>query len=189
MRFMFFVAEIEDVIVRRTTQQAAKLSKRLGEFKRIDSMQKLCKSLEDRYSFTMEVVFRAADVALEMCTAEPGDGSFQKASTKLTAVCHFLLDTMALSKALITQVESFSDPQINKLEQYVAESLFSFTGPESHTFVCVYTRWLEDEKHVTQWIHRHCGVRGRLFGEKWKRSYAEGRGRFISEMHAIFSET
>lgn len=180
LRVFFYVAETDDNVVRLMLEPARKNLKKQGELKRSNALARCQKSLEDRYAFSMELVLKAANRAMEEYMDAPHDEHLAKAIEKMKHVVNFMLDVMDQSMDLALEVEDICDIALSRLEGSVADALFTFVkGNDRAIFVYMCARWMNDEALIRQWIVKYGGIRARWFFDNWKKAHQDSRVAFI----------
>ena len=185
LRFFFFVAECDDDVIKVMLQPATRSLKRQGELKYVNELEKKRKSLADRYSFTMELIFRGADRALDEFEEEPSQKSMSRLLAKFEGVAKFMLGTMAQATGIATEIESICDIEVTSLEHSIVDSLTRIAREDKPLFMYTCARWMNDESRIKQWIFRYGGLRGRFFFDSWKQAHDERRASFIGTMGDI----
>lgn len=187
IRFLFFVADTDDDVARIVSSPAIDLAIGQSEIKLASSLQKNWKLLSDRYAFSMEYIFRAADRAFQDFRFNPNQTTLDKFSDKCSALTKFMLDSMHLATKLVKEVMEVADVTLTNLEYKVANSVCSISGERKtlHLFMCA--RWMVEQNHIRRWIHRFGGIKGRLFFESWSTTFNEQRASFVERLSTQYT--
>ncbi|KAI0563888.1 hypothetical protein FGB62_33g182 [Gracilaria domingensis] len=185
LRVFFFVAETDEDVVNLVIKPVARYARKSDDHQLSNSLQLRHKSVLDRYSFTMEVVLRAADRALDDFECVPDVPKLNKLIEKLTALSNFMLETMDTSLQLVQDAANVCEVQISSLEYTVANSMFAFANTDPNVFVYIFARWMHKESDVKQWLAKYAGLRARLFFESWKRAYNDKRASIVQQIAAL----
>ncbi|PXF40934.1 hypothetical protein BWQ96_09329 [Gracilariopsis chorda] len=186
LRVFFYTAETDEDILNIVMKPVTRYARRNDDSKTAAELQRRQKSVLDRYSFTMEVVLRAADRALDDYECVPDAPKLSKLVHKLSALADFMLDTMDLTLHVVHDALQVCDVDIASLEYTVANSMSAFAKGNPGVFTYIFARWMEDENDVRKWIAKFGGLRGRLFFESWKRAHHEKRGSIINQIADMY---
>lgn len=186
LRVFFYTAETDEDILNIVMKPVTRYARRNNDSKTANDLQRRQKSVLDRYSFTMEVVLRAADRALDDYECVPDAPKLSKLVHKLSALADFMLDTMDLTLLVVHDALEVCDVDIASLEYTVASSMLTFAKGNPGVFTYIFARWMEEESDVRRWIAKFGGLRGRLFYESWKRAHHQQRGSIIDQIADMY---
>lgn len=182
LKIFFFVAETDDDIANLILPPACKTLKRLNDLKQLNALQKTRKSLQDRYSFTMEVVFRAADRALQDFETASHSDKLDKLIEKFFSVASLMLESMQVAYTMAEDIEDICDLELSSLESTVVDALSKYSKADRPLFMFIFSRWMHEESYIKQWISKHAGIRGRLFFDNWKRIHEDRQLAVIEDL-------
>lgn len=187
LRFYFFVAETNDDIIAQMMPPVIRRLKRGGDIKLQNSLQKQRKSISDRYEFSMEVVFRAADRAL-LDLEEDGDQSkVRRLVEKLEAMARFVLDTLQLVMDLAAELENLlPDLEISGLESCISDKLAKLGKDDKPILIYTCARWMNEEEYIKPWIIKYGGIWSRMMFKSWQESHKEQRVAILDKLESKY---
>lgn len=179
LRFLFFVAETNDEIIKLMVAPVFRYLTRVGDVKLLNKLQKQRKSIVDRHEFTMEIVFRAADRAIKDMRPD----NIDKLVDKLHILAKFVLKTIDLVMKLAHQLEAVGfDLEISGLEYIIADKLSVFAKDDKPLLICTCTRWMNSEEFIKPWIVKYGGMWGRIMCRGWRKTYHDYRAQTIEKL-------
>lgn len=187
IRFLFFVADTDDDIVRIVSSPAIDLALGQADVKLASSLQKNWKSLSDRYAVSMEYVFRAADRAFKEFRFNPNQATLDRFSAKCSALTNFMLECMHLATVLVKEVIEVADVALTNLEYKVANSVYSINSERKILYIFMCARWMAERHHIRRWVGRFGGLKGRIFFESWKTTFYEQRASFVERLSTQYA--
>lgn len=186
LRFLFFVAETNDEIIKLMVAPVFRYLKRVGDIKMLNNLQKQRRSIVDRHEFTMEIVFRAADRAM----ADIRPDNIDKLVEKLHTLAKFVLKTIDLVVKLAHQLEAISfDLDISGLEYIIADKLSALAKDDKPLLICTCTRWMNSEEFIRPWIIKYGGMWGRIMHKSWQKAYHDYRAQTIAKLAETLDTT
>lgn len=185
-RFSFFVSEAEEGINSKGMSKFEKMWKRHPDDKVLRNLLKLRKSINDRNSAAMEIIFRAADKAISELAQAPCQDKLKKVMQALSSVSNFLLDTYVMSNKLISTIEGKliqgSDADMHGVEENIAATLLKINGDDRACLMMMLLRWMENTAHMKQWCSKHLSVRTRHTLGDWQKTYEQQRLQVVSRL-------
>lgn len=179
LRFLFFVAETNDEIIKLMVAPVFRYLTRVGDVKLLNNLQKQRKSIVDRHEFTMEIVFRAADRAIMDVRPDNTD----KLVVKLHILAKFVLKTIELVMKLAHQLEAVGfDLEVSGLEYIIADKLSVFAKADKPILMCTCIRWMNSEEFIKPWMVKYGGMWGRIMSKGWRKTYNDYRSQTIESL-------
>lgn len=156
VRYFFFIADTDDDITKLVASSAMESNYADSEMYHI--IQKQRKSINDRYNFAMEHIFRAADNNIYQFNKNPDDpGTSDKLYIKLNNVIKFMLDSMKTSEKFLKHICDIFDFKITDLESKVINNLFEVAKKRNSISIFLYItcRWMKDDNLINNWLQQY----------------------------------